>query len=167
MSSSAAHRMASIVLLSWVSLGIGRRNMRHGLKRKDARLSLFCNSCFCHIPRCEHRHTVPFLPFFLSHPVLCSCPFCVTRMDLDSSGLASTLLSDTRHRTSDMRFTPNASHTQFFNQSTLPMDCTYDTHMTPDSSPMVSALMTVCASKYFFFSEYVVLPFGTSARSCV
>ena len=75
-------------------------------------------------------------------------------MDLDSSGLAGTL-SDTMQLTSssDLLLTPNASHSQFLNRNTsLLMERMHGTHMTPESSPMVSILAIVCTLISFFSS---------------
>lgn len=38
------------------------------------------------------------------------------------------------------------------------MDYMHDTHMTPDSSPVVSMLMIVCASMYIFFQNTLSSP---------
>lgn len=121
----------------------------------DARPQPVVTLAFCHIPRCEHHHTDHRISFFCLSQLLRSCLFCVVPMDINSSGLAGTLFSETRHHpTSDLLHTPNTSHTQFFNHSTgLLVDRMHDMRTTPDSSPMVRAPTVVCASKYSFFFQ--------------
>jgi hypothetical protein len=81
-------------------------------------------------------------------------------MNLDTSGLGSMMLSDIRHLTSDGLLTPNTPQNQIFDQSTsLLMDQMHNTHTSPDSSLIVSAMTTVCALDVFFLSsEHLVLP---------
>ena len=73
-------------------------------------------------------------------------------MDLDISGLRSTILSDSRHLTTNHLHTPTTTHGQFFNQNpSILMDRMHDMHMAPDSTPMVSAPSIVCAPISSFF----------------
>ena len=110
----------------------------------------------------------PFCPAVSGWPFL-QCLICLDPMDLDSSGLQSTLFSDTSHLTSERLYTPNSSCGQSFNQNTaLLMDHMYDVHMTPNSSPMVSVSTVICISKFFLSpSEHAVLPYGAQTQSCI
>jgi len=129
-----------------------------GRSWNDTHPQPICDSCFLPYSLLwSPSHRSLCLPFFLNQ-LLRSCLFCVVPMDIDSSGLAGTLFSETRHHpTPDFLHTPNTSHTQFFNQSTgLLVDRMHDVRTTPDSSPMVSAPTVVCASKYSFFLQNVL-----------
>jgi hypothetical protein len=129
-------------------------------------LTFFDSYLLPYLSLLQASHIVPrilYLLFFSSSSSLRLSLCCFYEsMDLDSSGLASTIPSDP----SDTKYTLNPSHCQFFNQSaSLVMDRMQDMQTTPGSSPMVSAQTTICASKSFFFSERVVFPSGTSTQS--
>jgi hypothetical protein len=119
---------------------------------KNARPLFFGDSFFLpHACIIASFFSSPIL-FSLSLRVLRYHLFCFASMDLslDSSGLSSTtLLGATRvHLASNLVHTPNKSHGQFFNPNTsLLVDRMHNACMTPDSSPVVSAPMTICASK--------------------
>ncbi len=90
-------------------------------------------------------------------------------LSLESSGLTSTIFLDPRHLSLDIPHAPNMSHGQLFSWNTsLLMDCMQDMCMTPDSSPVVSASMTICTWKTSLFSplECVVFSHRSSAYSC-
>ena len=134
--------------------------MHHGIE-EDARLSLlfFATLALSHISRYEHWLKFLCKVLFVSHSGLYGCLFSFTPMDLDSSGLASFALSDTRHLNSDVLFTLNRPQTGLFNQNTsFLMDRMHDTRMAPDTSPMVSVLLIVCALNPFFFQNMLSSP---------
>src|SRR5258708_12685025 len=82
-------------------------------------------------------------------------------LSLESSGLTSTVFLDPRHLSSDIPHAPNMSHGQLFSRNTsLLMDRMRDTHMTPDSSPAVSASMTICTWKTSLFSPLECVVFS-------
>jgi hypothetical protein len=120
-------------------------------------LQMYATLSFCHFSPCESHH---FIFLLFPRPCLCRFLFCVTLMNLDTSGLGSMMLSDIRHLTSDGLLTPNTPQNQIFDQSTsLLMDQMHNTHTSPDSSLIVSAMTTVCALDVFFLSsEHLVLP---------
>ena len=78
-------------------------------------------------------------------------------LGLGPSGLASTMLSDITHLTSDILLTSHTPQNQNFDQSTsLLMDQMHNTHITPDSthsSLIVSAMIAVCTLISFFFFQ--------------
>ncbi len=80
-------------------------------------------------------------------------------LQLDPSGLASTMLPGTRHLTSDLLLTPSTPQAQFFDRSTsLLMDRMHNTRTTPDPSPMVSTPTIVCTLVFLFFQNMLSSP---------
>lgn len=161
MRSSAIRNIVSIISsrldlpLSRVSSGIGKMSVGSLSLKRDARLALFFDSCFLPHP---FPHTLSL--YCLYHP-LAICRFLqpalqgfllrLAHMDFESSGLLSTELLDERHLTSELLCTPTSSHSLFNRNASLLSDRMRDTHMTPDSSPMVSAPTIVCASISSFY----------------
>ena len=117
--------------------------------------TFFSTLAFCHTPfriHCPSTSCTTLSQSAISfQPALQGFLLRLAHMDFDSSGLLSTELFDKRQLTSKHLHTPNSSHSLFNQNASLLPDRMRDTHMTPDSSPMVSAPTIVCASISSFY----------------
>ena len=98
-----------------------------------------------------HRRSVYHHSFLSSIGALRWSTFYVMSTALGSLALRNTAHLDLGCITLDLPLTPNPYHSQFFSQSpNLTRDHMHDIYTSPDTSLMVSALISICAPSSFF-----------------